>query len=303
MGVALVIGGALLLSLKGIIAKLLFAEGVEFTAVVGVRAALAVPLFWAWALWQTGAKSLLGVRAMPVMLSALAGLLCYYVGAYLNFKALTMIDASLERVLLFSYPALVVVAQALILRRWPRRRTVLATVCTYAGVYLVIGGLDPALLRENAAGAGLVLICAATLAVYFFASDALGNRIGSVPFTVYAMTAAGAGLALHLGISAPDSFAMSGRAWALMVFLVIFVTVLPLFMVAEGVKRVGAERSSILSTVGPPATLIFAWALLGETMGLAQLVGMALILAGIVVLESRIRGTNRSRVAAPKTNS
>lgn len=65
-----------------------------------------------------------------------------HVGTWFDFRALELIDASLERVLLFSYPALVVMARAVGQRRWPSRRVLLATACTYAGVILAIGGLE-----------------------------------------------------------------------------------------------------------------------------------------------------------------
>ena len=287
VGVFLVMGGALLLSLKGIVAKFLYAEGVDYTSVVAIRAMLAAPLFWAWALWTVGLSALTRVSTRDVLISAAAGLLCYYLGAYTNFLALTIIDASVERVLLFSYPAIVVVAQAILAKRLPSTSVVVATLCTYAGIFLVVGGFDPELLAQNWFGASLVMFCACTIAIYFFANASIGKRIGSIPFTVFAMTAAAIGLGAHFSVVVGTDVTLTRNAWLLMILLVVFVTVLPLFMVAEGVKRLGAERSSIVSTVGPPATFVFAWLLLGETMRPSQIAGMALILAGIIALERR----------------
>lgn len=287
-GAFLVIGGALLLSAKGIFAKLLYAQGLEFDTLVAVRSALAVPFFWVWAFWKVGPRALTKLKPAYVADAVFAGLLCYCFGAYLNFFALTLIDASLERVLLFSYPALVVGVQAFLEKRWPSRRVLLALASTYAGVFLVVGGFDPTLLRANAQGAALVLVCAGTLAYYFFANARVANRIGSVPFAFFGMTAAGLGLTTYLyATKGWPGFHVPPDAWPTMWVMVLAVTVLPLLMLAEGVKLIGAERSSILSTVGPPSTLLIAWIALDERMTGWQLAGTLAIIVGILILEIR----------------
>ena len=118
----LVAGGAMLFASKGIIAKRLYDMGVGFEALVAIRALIALPLFWAFALSRDGAKVVRGTRPRAALAAALAGFLCYYLGALLDFQALTLIDASIERVLMFSYPAVVVLFTAVQTRRWPQRK-------------------------------------------------------------------------------------------------------------------------------------------------------------------------------------
>ena len=74
-----------------------------------------------------------------------------------------------------------------------------------------------------------------------------------------------------------------------MLGLVIFATILPLFLVAEGVQRMGAARGGLVSTIGPPATAVMAFFLLGETLTVAQLAGTLLIIASVSALEFRLR--------------
>ena len=76
-------------------------------------------------------------------------------------------------------------------------------------------------------------------------------------------------------------------SWLWMAVLVVFATVLPLYFVAEGVRRIGAERAAVASTAGPPAAAVLAIAVLGERLGLTQVIGIALIVGGILVLELR----------------
>ena len=122
VGALLAGGGAMLFAAKGILAKSLYADGVGFELLVTVRALIALPLFWAFAIWREGAATIRNTSPRAIGVAALAGAGCYYVGALSDFYALTLIDASIERVLLFSYPALVVLF-ASVLTRMPNQAT------------------------------------------------------------------------------------------------------------------------------------------------------------------------------------
>jgi len=258
----------------------------------------ALPLFWAWVLWRLGPAPLARIEPRLLLASAGAGLVCYHLGALTNFYALTLIDASLERVLLFTYPALVVLARLAMTRRLPERGLVIAIALTWAGTVLAVGGLDPQTLRTNALGALLVLFCALTLVVYFLINEAVARNVSSMVFTALAMSAAGLGLAGHYTVSPGWGAlgAVSPSAWGLLAALVLVATVVPMFMVAEGVRRIGAQRAALVTTVGPPSTILLAWLFLGERMMPAQLAGAALILATIAWLEWPRR---RARGALP----
>ena len=161
---------------------------------------------------------------------------------------------------------------------------------TWLGVFLAMGGWDRDLLVQNWLGALAVLGCAATLAVYFLVNERVAGALGSIGFTVYAMTAASIGLSVHWLLAVPaGSVHLNGQAWSLMAGLVLLATALPLFLVAEGVKRIGAHRAAVVTTVGPPSTIALAWWLLNEKLVWGQLAGALLIVAGILLLETRRR--------------
>ncbi|MCZ6803302.1 MAG: DMT family transporter [Proteobacteria bacterium] len=286
----MIITGSLLISAKGILAKLLYAEGMASDELVTIRAILALPLFWAWAIWRVGLINLFRVNRRALLGSVVAGIACYYLGARLNFYSLTLIDASLERVLLYTYPTLVVIATALIQKRVPEWRMIVALIMTYLGVLLAVGGFRGDLFQTNLFGTGLVMFCALTFAFYFIINDRVRNHISSAAFTVYAMTAATVALSLHFFIENPVNtftFTLNARAWQLLLFMVLFVTVIPVFMIAESVRRIGAQRAALISTVGPPSTIILATLILDESMLLGQLGGVLFILVGLVLLEMR----------------
>ena len=286
----LIITGSLLISAKGILAKLLYAQGIAFDELVTIRAILSLPLFWAWAIWRVGLINLFQVSRRALLGSMIAGIACYYLGARINFYSLTLIDASLERVLLYTYPTLVVIGTSIIQKRLPERRIILVLLLTYLGVLLAVGGFSVELLQANLYGTGLVMFCALTFALYFLINDRVRNHISSVGFTVYAMTAATVALSLHFFIENPVNtftFTLNARAWQLLIFMVLFVTVIPVFMIAESVRHIGAQRAALISTVGPPSTIILAFLILDESMLFSQLGGVFFILVGIILLEIR----------------
>jgi drug/metabolite transporter (DMT)-like permease len=284
-GVVAAMAGAIGFATKGLFAKKLYEHGWTYDAVQVARMWLALPVLWLWGWWRVG-RSLLHPPRAALVSAACAGLVCYHFGAMINFYALTVIDASLERVLLFTYPSMVVLVYSIIYRRLPDTRVVLALLATFAGIIAAVSGFDPAILRANMHGALLVLLCAASTTAYFLASDRWTPQVGSVSFTVWAMSAASMGLALQAMLVPSSRPPMPGPSdLPLLLGLVGIATVFAMLTTAEGVRRLGAQRAAVVSTVGPPATILLAVPLLGERLNLAQWLGVALIIAGILFME------------------
>ena len=292
-GGLLVAVGAVLLAAKGLFAKALYEMGLSFHDVAAIRSVLAVPGFAVLA-WLYRSKTRTerdsASQRKDLLLAACAGFLCYYLGALANFYALTIIDASVERPLLFAYPIFVVIITTLITRQPPSARVLLALLMTSLGVVLVTGALSTNLSASQWSGMAWILFCSLSIAIYFLISGELTQRLGSGLFTLTAMTAAAGGMALHYQIFAGwESVDLSVAAWWTLAALVVFSTVLPLFLMAEGVRRVGASQASLISTLGPPATAIMAQELTGEVLAPAQWLGIALVLIGVMALEMRRR--------------
>jgi len=297
-GVVAAMAGAVGFATKGLFAKKLYEHGWTYDAVQVARMWLALPVFWLWGWWRVGRPLLHPPRA-ALLGAACAGLVCYHFGAMINFYALTLIDASLERVLLFTYPSMVVLVYSVIYRRLPDTRMVLALLATFAGIVAAVSGFDLAILRANMHGALLVLICAASTTAYFLASDRWTPQVGSVAFTVWGMSAASAGLALQALLVPSSRPPLPGASdLPLLLGLVGIATVFAMLTTAEGVRRLGAQRAAVVSTVGPPATILLAVPLLGERLNLAQWLGVALIIAGILFMELARTGglVTRSRL-------
>lgn len=288
VGTACLVLAAMLFATKGIFAKQLYAMGVGVEALVTIRAAIALPLFWAYARRGGGFAAVRTASPRAVAAAAAAGALCYYAGALLDFWALTMIHASIERVLIFSYPAMVVLFTSVRDRSPPSRRVLLATALSYLGIFFTMGGFDVVELRANLFGAMLVLGSALSYAIYFIVSEKYTREVGSAPFTVFAMTAATLCLVTHFSLTrdaGAELAAITPGAWLLLLLIGVVCMFVPASLQAEGVRRVGAQRGAVLSTVGPPTTVVLAWALLGERLNPWQWLGILLIVAGILALD------------------
>jgi drug/metabolite transporter (DMT)-like permease len=284
LGFVLAGSGAVLFATKGVFSKALWASGVDYLTLTALRALLALPMFAALALWR--GMSLRAAPRQAVLQAAVAGVLCYGCGALLDFRALELIDVSLERALMFTYPALIVAWYAVVKHALPRPAMLVALGLTYAGVLLVVGAYDTGLWRQNLGGALLVLCCAGTTATYFLLGERSIPHLGSSGFTVVAMAAAAVMvIAVFLATHSLEVVArLDLNQWMLLLALAVLCMFLPTLCQAEGIRRLGAQRGSMASTLGPPAAMLLGAGLLGERPGLWQIVGTGLILVGIAVI-------------------
>ena len=243
-----VAGAAMLFASKGLFGKALYQRGVGFELLVTVRAVIAMPLFAWFALRptrrpRTSPRAHRRRRAAPRLLAAVvAGIICYYVGALVDFWALTLIDASIERVLLFSYPAMVVLIGSVLERRAPEAGVVSAMVLTYVGIFFAMGGIDFAELRPTCSAPSLVLIAALTTAIYFLIGERYTHELGSTRFAAIAMISAAVMLAVHFAVfrSFGELRALQAYDWMLLAVLGIACMFIPGLLQAEGMRRVGA---------------------------------------------------------------
>jgi drug/metabolite transporter (DMT)-like permease len=66
--------------------------------------------------------------------------------------------------------------------------------------------------------------------------------------------------------------------------MAIFATVMPSYMVAEGIRRIGSGNTAIVGSVGPVSTLVLAYFLLGESFSIEQIIGTIMILIGVYII-------------------
>jgi drug/metabolite transporter (DMT)-like permease len=285
VGIALAFVGAALFSLKGVTTKFIYAYGVDATTILALRMLFSVPFFIAVAAWQRGGANAAPLAHGDLARIAVLGLLAYYVASYLDFLGLTYISATLERLTLYLYPTIVLVLSAVFLKAPVRGREVFAIALSYAGIAMVVivggraGGTDVPL------GAALVFGSAFTYSIYLVFSTQVIRRVGSLRFTAYGMTIASAVCVAQFLLMRPlDALVLPWSAYLWFVVLAIGHTVLPVFMTAEALKRIGATQVAIIGAVGPITTMAVDWIALGERLAPLQIAGALLVLAGVLLV-------------------
>ncbi len=247
-----------------------------------LRMVFSVPFFLAVSLWKVNSKQINLSRRDWFTVTTL-GLIGYYLGSLLDFWGLYYIPASLERLILFLYPTLVLLLSAWLLRRPIRAYEVAALAVCYAGIALVLlKGISLNAVHLSL-GAALVFGSALTYAIYLIGSTSIITRIGSVRFTAYSMTVTSIAIVLHFLFTHDlASLRQPSAVYMLAIAMALLSTVLPAFFVAEALNRIGAKKTSIIGSVGPVSTLLLGAIFLNETITAMQLVGTALVIAGVL---------------------
>ena len=303
-GPLLAVLGVLGFSFKAILIKLAYAWApADPVSLLTLRMLYSAPLFVAIAWWAGRAPGAKRIEPRDWWILVGLGFIGYYLSSLLDFLGLQYVTASLERLVLFLYPTIVVLLSALFLGQPVTRRAAIALALSYAGLALAvwhdirITG-DPASI---ALGGALVFGSALGYAIYLVAAGGIITRLGSSRFIAWAMLASTAFIVVQFALSRPlSALALPRSIHALSFAMALFCTVLPTWMIAESIRRIGASTASLIGSLGPLFTIGFGALLLGEPVNVLQLTGVALVLGG-VILVSRHAGRGPRTAAAETT--
>jgi drug/metabolite transporter (DMT)-like permease len=279
------LGGTVAFAFRPVLIKLGYeAAPVSATTLLFLRMTLSLPFFAAVAWWLR--------RAPPLARRDWAGivglgLLGYYLASLLDFLGLQYVSAGLGRLIMFLYPTLVVILSALFLAHRPTRRELAALALTYAGIALVLSanlGAGPE-QRLLLLGAALVFGSATCYAVYLVTGSQLVKRVGSMRFTAYTMMVSTVPAVIQFALlEDPAALRLPGEVWFYAILLATVCTVLPVFLVAEALKRIGANHFALIGALGPVTTVLADFGLLDGRLTSVQLAGGALVIAGVLLV-------------------
>ncbi len=285
IGVILAVLGAGLFSLKGVVIKLAFAEGIGVSQLLTLRMGFALPVYLV-----IGVVAFMRTKQKPAVRYFLAagglGLMSYYLSSWMNFEGLRYVSAQLERLILYIYPTIVALLAWIFLKERITGRHIVALLLAYAGVAILFGA-EIGHQGPNAwLGGGLIFAGAFIYAIYVTASKPVITRMGATLFTAFGMSVASIAFLTQSGIEmalhAPPPVTANGYWLALT--LAILCTVIPSFMIAAAIGRIGPGPTSAVGGVGP---VVAAWAavmILHEPFGWPHLAAMVLTIAGVWLL-------------------
>lgn len=290
-GVLLALAGAIAFSGKAIIVKLSYRYGVDAVLVIMFRMLFALPIFLAMAWWAGRGQPPLTRRDWMGVLGL--GVTGYYLASFLDFLGLQYVTASLERLILYLNPTLVLLLAWLLHRTPWTRPQLLGMAISYAGVVLVFGH-EARLEGSNVAlGALLVFLSAVSYAIYLVYSGQLVKRLGSLRLVGLATSVACVLCIAQFLVLRPvaSAFAVAPQVIWLSLLNAVLCTAVPVLLVMMAIERVGPSVAAQVGMVGPISTILMGVWLLGEPFTGWVAAGTALVIAGIFVFT---RGARRA---------
>lgn len=287
-GVILVLAAAIAFSAKAIFVKLAYDDptvlksAVDPITLLMLRMAFALPFFAAIAWWSARGQPALSERDWRAVV--VLGLMGYYLASLFDFWGLQYISAALERLILFLNPTLVVLISAVVLSYRIRKRDVFALAMSYAGIALVFVHDLQFNPEKVLTGGALVLLSAALYAGYLVGGGEMVKRIGGIRFAAYASIVSTVAIALHFFVMHPLTVltTQTPRVYWLSGWMAVISTVLPIIMLAVGMRRIGSSNAAMISSIGPISTIFMGAIFLNEPITALQLAGAALVLIGVL---------------------
>ena len=289
LGLTAITVSAIAFSTKAIFAKLAYRYGADAITVVTLRMVFAAPIYFIVLLAHAPSRA--SVKAFPAALwkkIAFTGVVGWYASSTLDFIGLQYITAGLERVVLYSYPAIVVVLSAVIYRTRVRAIELFALVGCYVGIFISFWSELSLQGAHTWRGTLLVLACAFTYAMYIVSGSEIISKIGSRTFTSLALLAASIFIFIQFAVTRSFSALIQpAPVYELTAAMAIIATVIPTFLFNYGINHSGPNVAAIVSSIGPVATIGMATTFLGETVDAAQIFGGALVIGAVLILAMR----------------
>ena len=291
-GIVIALIGAICFSTKAIFVKLAYRDTeVDAVSLLALRMIFSLPFFLVTAFVSSSKQSNVRFTPRQWIYIAIIGCLGYYVSSLLDFLGLQYVTAGIERLILFTYPTLVLLMSALIFKEKIKPIQWVALAITYAGLVIAFLGEVDFQVEQNknfVLGSVLIFICAFTYASYIVGSGRLIPMVGASKFNSYAMSFASMGVLIHFFISSEVSlWSFTPTVYYYGVLMAILSTVIPSYLVVQGIKRIGSDNAAIVSSVGPVSTILMAYFFLNEEIFLLQIVGTVMILMGVLLVGKR----------------
>jgi drug/metabolite transporter (DMT)-like permease len=287
-GLTLAVVGAIAFSAKAIIVKLAYRHGVDAITLIMLRMLFALPFFLAIAWWTSRPRG--GVAPVELTRADTLGVLGlgftgYYLASFLDFAGLAYISASLERLILYLNPTLVLLLGRTLYGKAISRNQMLGMAISYGGVLLVFGHEVQLAGADVALGTLLVFLSAVSYAIYLSYSGELVMRLGSLRLVGLATSVACVCCILQFVIMRPlhVAFAVAPEVVWLSLLNAIGCTVIPVLLVMMAIERIGSGLAAQVGMVGPMSTITMGVLLLGEPFTFWVVAGTVLVLLGVFV--------------------
>jgi drug/metabolite transporter, DME family len=276
----------------GFFAKILYAEGVSFEALVAVRASVGwvAMLLFVLLTWGVRSRRVTGRDFLFLVPLGLVGIGAFYLLYFFTIRESTVGTAA---ILLYSSPAFVALLAWIFLKETLGPLRLLALALTFGGIFLVVGGYEPGALEVSLPVLATGLLSGLTYGLYSIFGKPLAGHLEPAIILSYAL---GFGSVL-LVLAALPTFhtlvGLSSSSYALLVMLAVVHTALAFGLYTMGLKRLDAGQAAIVATVEPVVAGAIGVVLLGEELTALKVIGALLVLAGAALAQVRLEKTSR----------
>lgn len=274
--------GTVAFSGKAIIVKLAYRYGVDAVTLIMYRMLFALPIFAVMGWWASRGRAPLTRRDWIGVIGL--GFTGYYLASYLDFAGLAYISASLERLILYLNPTLVLLLGLVLYKRRITAQQVSGMAISYAGIGLVFSHEVSLQGADVAWGALLIFGSTVSYAIYLVYSGELVKRIGAIRLVGLATSVACLFCLLQFVLVRPMSAAqVAPEVIWLSLLNATLCTAVPVLMVMMAIERLGASLVAQTGMLGPLSTILMGVVILGEPFTAWVAAGTVLVITGIFV--------------------
>jgi len=290
-GMLLALLATVFFSAKAVFVKLAYAYGVDAVTLLTLRMAFALPVFALVAAVELRRPARAAINGKQGMAIIGLGLLGAYLAGLLDFLGLQYVSAGIERLVLFLYPTLTLLLSLLLLGRRIIFPEIMAVAVSYMGIAISLQQEDLLQTAQLLYGALLVFGSALAYALYLIGSGGLIACVGSRLFMAVSMIVSCLAMVVQFVLTRDIATLVQPLpVYGYGLLIAMLSTVLPAFMLAAAIQRIGAAHVSIIGGIGPMTTIVLATVFLDEAMSSMQVIGAALVISGVLLL-GRFRGT------------
>ena len=281
IGILVVFLATVFLSTKSIWAKLIYLDSLSPLNVLVCRAVLSLPFFLIPMIrfdWNSVNKS-------KVFKYSFLGAILYVSSSITDFIGLLYISASLERAVLFTFPIYVFLLSS-DLSRITFSKVVLI-VSTVLGLAIMFNPTVDNHLTDTLIGISLVFLSAIFWALFIIYSKRAVSNISPTIFTSTYMCITTVLLLLGFIIDSKNFTTFSTlqtHTMIYLVFLAIFCSIIPSYLMSFGLKRINASLAAVISAMGPIVTLALDVVILNHNLALNEIIGAIIVTACVTCL-------------------
>ena len=284
-GIGIGILGIVLFSSKAVMVKLAYKYEVDAISVLLLRMLFSFPFYLVMVFLYRKHVSPSVLQKVDYIWLVFFGIVGYYLASYFDFVGLTYIKASLERIILFLYPTIVLLLNKVFLKKKITKLQAGAILLTYSGIIIAFWEEVSMSGTDTYLGGFFILLSAITYASYLVGSGWLIPKFGVMKFTSYAMLISCVCVFIHFSVVSESSiFGHPWQVYGLGFLIAVFATVIPSYLVSASIKMISSSNFAVIAGVGPISTIVLAVIFLDEHLTVLQLFGALVVIIGISLI-------------------